>query len=607
MGSNRTITTPALALSLLTHAALLAAGASATLVRATPAAHEPATRRPGSVGTARKAAASARIRRVEAARAEQRAEERPWIVLRGAGTAEHSARASGGIPGLPRPSARHPARADAVRLPALEPDQLQNPREAEAPRSERRAAERRPLQSPEMPEGFGVFVSALTAARMPAEAGRPAAALSQAAAASTQAARVPRAEPAPQTPASGALAPPPGTALAASPPRLEPAGQQALEEAEPETSVRSLAAVHEPTRKPTEARAGSAPEVTPRARSAPPRGIEPLQTRLLATMRSRLPETDNRAAAKAAPATSREGEDERSAGDRARRESPEESRTARSLTGRTPRPAEAAAEGTDARERRLPVPPDEPPTALSDRPSDGLWLAPGRSEDQPESGAPREPEHRVAEGRPQEQPVSLAVAARPRLVGAGDDDARVARLYTLPAPSARDSVTRTERRLDVSALERSEQGAHLSERSTLSVAAPEPALVGESGGEVREAAPQAGRIVIAPEGDGSGDDLGAASIMGNADLRRLVQERVNHVVGLLASSVTARAGSGGVAIVRLRVDERGYLRAVRLERSTGSELLDRELEPVLRLAEPYPGVGGWLRVAIAFERPAVDP
>jgi len=112
--------------------------------------------------------------------------------------------------------------------------------------------------------------------------------------------------------------------------------------------------------------------------------------------------------------------------------------------------------------------------------------------------------------------------------------------------------------------------------------------------------PAAGRILVAPDGDGSGDDEGLASVAGRAELRHLVQERVNHVASLVGPGLVRRTGSRGVAVVKFKVDFRGYVRAVKLERSTGTPELDGEIESVIRLAEPYTGWLGWMRVAVCF-------
>ena len=81
----------------------------------------------------------------------------------------------------------------------------------------------------------------------------------------------------------------------------------------------------------------------------------------------------------------------------------------------------------------------------------------------------------------------------------------------------------------------------------------------------------------------------------------LVQERIAWVAALLSPSLVHGAGGRSArAEVRLSVDTRGYLREALLSLPTGVVALDRNVEAVLRLAEPYPVFDGYLTVKVPF-------
>jgi TonB family protein len=263
-----------------------------------------------------------------------------------------------------------------------------------------------------------------------------------------------------------------------------------------------------------------------------------------------------------------------------------------------------------AEERQSPPAEDEPSTASSDsKKESGLWVAEGKAQEKREESGARETTPRpLAEGKPKEQPVALAMASTPRAPGAGDEQSRRAQMASEFTPQPKNAaLTSLEDRLKVEAFEGGEEGARRADQSGRTLAAPERKLVGlETAADHQQGQPNAGRIVVVPDGDGSGDEAGMAAIAGNADLRRLVQERVNYVASLVGPGLVRRSGARGIAVVKFRVDFRGYVRAVKLERSSGSAELDREIEPVIRLAEPYTGWIGWMRVAVCFGTPFLD-
>jgi TonB family protein len=103
-----------------------------------------------------------------------------------------------------------------------------------------------------------------------------------------------------------------------------------------------------------------------------------------------------------------------------------------------------------------------------------------------------------------------------------------------------------------------------------------------------------------PAGDGVGEP-GPVPSLGRGDLRALAQARVNAVARLLGPSAAQRAGFGGTAVVLVQVNRRGYVAVVRLVRSAGARALDRELVPILHLAEPYLPWTGLLRLAVPVQ------
>ncbi len=88
----------------------------------------------------------------------------------------------------------------------------------------------------------------------------------------------------------------------------------------------------------------------------------------------------------------------------------------------------------------------------------------------------------------------------------------------------------------------------------------------------------------------------------DSDPLRLVQERIAWVAHLVSPSATRRARTEGSARVDLRVGANGYVRAVRVVKSTGSPALDAEIESTVHFAEPFPQWNGWLTVTVEYLR-----
>lgn len=105
-----------------------------------------------------------------------------------------------------------------------------------------------------------------------------------------------------------------------------------------------------------------------------------------------------------------------------------------------------------------------------------------------------------------------------------------------------------------------------------------------------------------PEGDGLGATAPTLEAGGNFDPSRLVQERIAWVARLLSPALVRRAQAEGAARVALSVNRLGYIQAMRVVQSTGSPLLDAELEPTVHFAEPFPLWEGWLTVTVDYQR-----
>lgn len=112
---------------------------------------------------------------------------------------------------------------------------------------------------------------------------------------------------------------------------------------------------------------------------------------------------------------------------------------------------------------------------------------------------------------------------------------------------------------------------------------------------------QPGAPQIGPAGSGAGDTPGPGTIAGDGDARHLAQQRINHVARLIGPSAAQRAGARGVAVVQFQVNADGYVAAVQILRSAGNANLDKEIDGLLHLAEPFPAWLGWLKAAVPFE------
>lgn len=591
--------------SALLHAALLAAfGAPLAMERLAKAKDAPpppsrsdSQRSPHRDRPARKDAAAARRldRDLPRVRAETPPEQRKLVILpMGAGLADHDAHATGGMPGIVRPASAEGPLGKRVLLPSFEPDQLENPKTSEV-RSSRRDAERSPLQRPELDPGFGLFASVLSSGRYQTDPGRPSAAQVQVQAQQETASALPKAQPSPETPASSALPPPPNAELAK--PQEATQREKAEELAAPTPQAQQPKGVDQPKKpdsaEPKEQRVERAsspferrdPRLAMVVTAAKKSHDKPLE-RPDHTMKAEAPK-------KAEP-------------------QPKEQLAQKGQEKIEEVKADLEREQKSAEERRKSPPKtenEEASVAAADSKLSGLWLAEGRAQEKrEESGAKDSTPKPLAEAKPREQPVQLAMAAAPKAPGAGDEAARRAQMASPFTPQPRDApLTSFEEKLKVDSFEGGEEGARQSDQSGRTLAAAERKLVGSETVEGhKDGVPVAGRIVVAPEGDGSGDEEGMASVAGRAELRHLVQERVNHVASLVGPGLVARTGKRGVAIVKFKVDFTGYVRAVKLERSTGSQELDEEIETVVRLAEPYTGWLGWMRVAVSFGTPMLD-
>jgi hypothetical protein len=95
------------------------------------------------------------------------------------------------------------------------------------------------------------------------------------------------------------------------------------------------------------------------------------------------------------------------------------------------------------------------------------------------------------------------------------------------------ALTSAEERLKVEAFEGGDGGARRSDRSGRSLAAAERKLVGSETVEGHSRACRPPAESSSRRRRRLGDDEGLASVAGRAELRHLVQERVNHVASLV--------------------------------------------------------------------------
>ncbi|HEY8209906.1 MAG TPA: TonB family protein [Myxococcaceae bacterium] len=288
-------------------------------------------------------------------------------------------------------------------------------------------------------------------------------------------------------------------------------------------------------------------------------------------------------------------------------------------------PAEHATQpaAVDAKTQRSPPDPttsDAPPSPsvarIGDEPSppdskDLPTAAEAPRSDQRGPHVPRpepSPEDRPAlEGIPggaeTPQPVLLAMApptthsglegASTRLELPGDDS----------LDSARRALASANELLELAALEGGEVGARKAAEAATALAAAEEKLRGLQAPSTSEAGatPQAGALTDLPQGGGVGSAAGSPRLGGSGRLNALAQGRVDYVISLVGPSAIRRAGRGGTGRVDFRVDELGYVREVAIRKSTGTNVLDREIEAALHLAEPYAATSGWISVVVRFE------
>jgi hypothetical protein len=105
-------------------------------------------------------------------------------------------------------------------------------------------------------------------------------------------------------------------------------------------------------------------------------------------------------------------------------------------------------------------------------------------------------------------------------------------------------------------------------------------------------------------------DQPGASGPGNAELPEyggdirprldIIQAKIDAVTPLMHRTSTNCWSEGGIVMVKFSMNHEGYPTGHRIVRSSGSNCLDKEVDTVLHMAEPYPFVAGWVPVAVKF-------
>jgi outer membrane biosynthesis protein TonB len=82
----------------------------------------------------------------------------------------------------------------------------------------------------------------------------------------------------------------------------------------------------------------------------------------------------------------------------------------------------------------------------------------------------------------------------------------------------------------------------------------------------------------------------------------IIQARIDRVTPLVHCTDRDRKcrQRSGLARIRFLLDRRGYPRGYQVLDSAGAPCLDRQIDTVLHLAEPYPYVAGWIPVRVRF-------
>ena len=82
----------------------------------------------------------------------------------------------------------------------------------------------------------------------------------------------------------------------------------------------------------------------------------------------------------------------------------------------------------------------------------------------------------------------------------------------------------------------------------------------------------------------------------------IIQARIDRVTPLMHCTDRDREcrQRSGLARIRFLLDRRGYPRGYQLLDSAGAPCLDRQIDTVLHMAEPYPYVAGWIPVRVRF-------
>jgi TonB family protein len=131
---------------------------------------------------------------------------------------------------------------------------------------------------------------------------------------------------------------------------------------------------------------------------------------------------------------------------------------------------------------------------------------------------------------------------------------------------------------------------------------PAPLGVTYAGREPDELAMSRAEDSLISDGDGFDAHDDSVDERPAPDRSRLVQERIARVARLVSPSVVLRAHAEGAARVALSVNRLGYVQALRLMQSSGSSLLDAEVESTVHFAEPFPLWEGWITVTVDYQR-----
>ncbi|MBW1810185.1 MAG: energy transducer TonB [Deltaproteobacteria bacterium] len=80
----------------------------------------------------------------------------------------------------------------------------------------------------------------------------------------------------------------------------------------------------------------------------------------------------------------------------------------------------------------------------------------------------------------------------------------------------------------------------------------------------------------------------------------IIQAKIDAVTPIMHRTSVDCWSEGGVVTVKFSMNHEGYPTGHRIVRSSGSNCLDKEVDTVLHMAEPYPYVAGWVPVTVKF-------